>query len=212
MSESYEPWTLRYVKIRGFAHLLNAVGRISVVYCACALFLPSWLRLPRLLELYLLAETIFYAASKLYRHFYIQREALHPAPPSAEQRRQLFDHCLETTTDYDAYISKWFLGARVTDLKREDIKIFLRWAFFSLAEVDPEYEDEVEVYTEEFEARTGIEFKPGYSGAKSLRLTVEPVYALHRSLLWYQVSICLNLIADSSDPWPKYISIYHGQC
>lgn len=39
-------------------------------------------------------------------------------------------------------------------------------------------------YLEQIEIRSGILFEPGRSPVQSLRLTVDKVHALHRSLTW----------------------------
>ena len=52
---------------------------------------------------------------------------------------------------------------------------------------DPNYEDELEGYVEKFEMGTGLKFEPGRANVKCLRLTLDKVDALHRSLIWYMV-------------------------
>ena len=51
-----------------------------------------------------------------------------------------------------------------------------------------EDEDEVEEYTLEIESMLRKDFRPGKGTVKPLKLTIDPVDMLHRSLLWYFVS------------------------
>lgn len=184
----YEAWSLRYIKIRGWAAVLNSIHIICLTYClSIVLFPPSW-RLPSALEYWALTETAFYLVARAYRSFYIQRPASHPVLPTAPQRRELFAKSLDTTEDHAYYVSKWLLGAPLTEIKRENVREFLRWAFFNLAEDDHAYDAEVDEYLNAIEDRSGLRFEEGRSEVKSLRLTVEKVHALPRSLTWYFVS------------------------
>ena len=51
-----------------------------------------------------------------------------------------------------------------------------------------EDEDEIEEYTLEIESMLRKDFRPGKGTVKPLKLTIDPVDMLHRSLLWYFVS------------------------
>lgn len=177
-----EPLSLRYIKIRGWAAVLNSIHIICLTYCLSIVLLPSQRRLPSALEYWALAKTAFYPVGRAYRTFYIQRPASHPVLPRAEQRHELFTKSLDTTENHEYYIPKWFLGAPLTEIKRENMREFLQWAFFTLSEDDHTYDAEVEAYLNEFESRTGLHFEDGRTDVKSLRLTMEKVYALHRSL------------------------------
>jgi len=102
-------------------------------------------------------------------------------------RNELFDLCLNSTQDHKQYISKWFLNERLSAIKRDNVKEFFRWAFLNTDVVDPNYDDELEIYVQKLEERIGTEFLQGRGDVKSLRLTLEKVGALHRSLVWYMV-------------------------
>ena len=74
-------------------------------------------------------------------------------------------------------------------IKRENVEEWLRWAFLNTGKADPAHVDEVEGYVKSLEASTGTIFGPGRAlNVKSLRLTLDRVNALHRSLVWYVVS------------------------
>lgn len=176
--------TFEYVWVVTWASILHSISPISVLYCVLA---ACFSQLPRY-PLYLaIPETVFYVLTRIYRKHHIQRPAAHPPLTSKEERNDLFDRCLDTTPDIEQYVSKWFLDAPLSEIRRENIKEFFRWAFLNTDAADPDYDDEVELYVEKMEGRMGMKFQPGKSDVKSLRLTLDKVNALHRSLIWYMV-------------------------
>jgi hypothetical protein len=128
----------------------------------------------------------------LYRTYYLQRPAVHPPLPPIEQRRELAERCFRNIPDYEKYISKWFLGVPLDDIKRENVKYFFRWAFLSTATAGSAQENEIEEYVQKLEEAIGRKFQPGRSDAKCLRLTIDNATILHRSLVWYLVSKALT--------------------
>ena len=96
--------------------------------------------------------------------------------------------------DPEKYLSQWFLGAKEEHIKRENVKEFVRWAFLNTGKAENEYEDEVEGYVNAMEKLLGRDIPPGKGSAKSLRLTVDKVDCLHRSLLWYLVRYSLVIL------------------
>lgn len=67
-------------------------------------------------------------------------------------------------------------------------KEFFRWAFLNKAEISPEDEEELEDYADQTEALLGRKLEPGRGNATSLRVTIDAVKTLYRSLFWYLVS------------------------
>lgn len=176
--------TFEYVWVVSWASILHSISPVCVLYCILAACLSKLPRYPLYLAI---PETIFYVLTHFYRKHHIQRPAAHPPLASREERDDLFDRCLDTTPDVEQYISKWFLDAPLSDIRRENVKEFFRWAFLNADAADPDYDDEVESYVKKLEGRIGREFRPGRSDVKSLRLTLDKVNALHRSLIWYMV-------------------------
>ena len=176
--------TAEYIWVVSWAYILNSIHPISVLYCILAICSS---RLPRFPLYWAVPETIFYIVTRFYRKHHIQRPAIHPPLTSREERNKLFHRCLDTTPNIDQYISKWFLDAPLSAIRKENIKEFFRWAFLSTDVADSGYDDEVESYVKKLEERIGMEFQPGRSDVKSLRLTLDKVDALHRSLTWYMV-------------------------
>jgi hypothetical protein len=152
---------------------------------------------PSLIEYWAIAEALFYVAFYLYRTYYLQLPALHPPVPSLEQRQELVSRCLHNIPDHERYISKWFLGAPLNDIKRENVKDFFRWAFLNSAIEDPANDAELEGYVEKVEQTIGTEFPPGRSNVKCLRLSIDNANILHRSLIWYFVR-CRNPCSPQS--------------
>ena len=96
--------------------------------------------------------------------------------------------------DPEKYLSQWFLGAPEEQIKRENVKEFIRWAFLNTEQTKSEDEVEVEGYVKAMEKLLGRDIPSGKGSAKSLRLTVDKVDCLHRSLLWYLVCYSLAIL------------------
>lgn len=191
-----------YIFIRGCVLFLHNIAPASLLYCVLLLYpLPTPLsnyRLPPYVETWLVAEAAFFTIFFLPYKYHLQRPAVHPQLPSREERAKLFKRCNNTVEDPEKYLSQWFLGAEEGHIKRENVKEFVRWAFLNAgqAENEDEDEDEVEGYVNAMEKLLGREIPSGKGSAKSLRLTVDKVDCLHRSLLWYLVRH--SLVTESS--------------
>lgn len=115
-----------------------------------------------------------------------------------EQRAALFARCASTVPDGERYVRGWFLGARIEDIGREDMRDFLLWAFFERdhgADLTGDERDELEGYVAATERMLGRQFAPGRGTAKSLRLTVDPVKTAYRSVVWYGIIALLDVLA-----------------
>lgn len=74
-------------------------------------------------------------------------------------------------------------------MKKDNIIHWTLWALFFAETMQPEWEEEINGYVAEIEDILGRKLEAGYSEeAKSLRLTFDPVVALHRPIVWYIVS------------------------
>jgi hypothetical protein len=176
-----------YVFIKTSIITLHLIAPICVTYCILTICVPSALHPSKCFRHWAFAEALFYFSTYLYQNYHLQRPALHPPPLSKEGRHRLFDLCQDTILDHRRYVSMWFLNVPPAAIKRENIKDWFRWAFLNTAMDDPTYDDEVEGYVKKLERRTGMYFGPGRASVKCLRLTVDKVNALHRSLIWYLV-------------------------
>lgn len=133
------------------------------------------------------AEALFCTCFFLPYRWYLQRPASKRPPLSQTERRYLFDRVKTEMTEPERYIRGWFKGADIGDIGRGDVKEWLAWAFFDREWEDGQDEDEIEEYTLEIESILCKSLRQGKGLAKPLRLTIDPVSMLHRSLLWYLV-------------------------
>ncbi|RTE77577.1 hypothetical protein BHE90_007948 [Fusarium euwallaceae] len=177
-----------YIFIRTCIFLLHLVAPLSVVYSLASLLVRLPFQLPRELRAWLALEALFYLAVYLPLKEYLQRAAKHPVPPCRADRRKLFLQCHNNVPDPAQYLRKWFRGAPASEIKRDNVKDFFQWAFLNTGEHDPAYDEELEEYTQEMERLLGRKLELGRGNAKCLRLTLDKVEMLHRSLTWYLVS------------------------
>jgi len=181
---------LEYAFIRVCIFFLHFIAPFSLLYCAAALLcLPQKSRLPTPIELWLAAEALFWTCFFLPHRRYLQHAATHPPRRSKEERRKLVNRVNADVVDPERYIRGWFRGASIEDIGRDDVKRYIAWAFLDRDWVQGEDEEEIEKYTLEIESMLGKGFRPGKRLAKALRLTLDPVDMLYRSLFWYLVML-----------------------
>ena len=88
---------LDYLFIRACIVLLQCIAPLSAVYCVATLVLRSSVyRIPWPLEIWAVAETLFYLLVYLPNSFLLQRAAVHPPGTTRQDRRQLFEKCHRT--------------------------------------------------------------------------------------------------------------------
>ncbi|KAK2596840.1 hypothetical protein N8I77_012730 [Diaporthe amygdali] len=136
---------------------------------------PFWLLLP--------VEGLYYFF--ILRPF--ERRLSHSArhPPYDVDRKALFQRCLDNVPDPERYLSLWALGAHPDDIKRDNVRDFLLWAFFDRDSLTPEIEDELEEYISRTEELLGRPLAPGRGRATPMRLTFDHVHTRYRSVAWY---------------------------
>lgn len=177
-----------YLFIRLCIVFLHYIAPLSALYCVVILLIqPSSYRIPVFLEVWAFAETLFFFLLYLPRYYVLQHKATHPPSLSREDRRELFRKCHESLQDPERYLSKWFRGAPSSEIRRENVKEFFCWAFLNKSAFGILDDEELEEYTTEMEKILGRNLLPGRGNATPLRLTLDRVKMLHRSLLWYLV-------------------------
>lgn len=123
---------LEYLFIRACIVFLHFIAPLSALYCVAILVSrPSKHRVPLVLEIWAVAETLFYLLVYLPRYYVLQRTAMHPASTSREKRRQLFQMCQHTVDNAELYLTKWFKNAPLSEIKRDNLKDFYSWAFLN---------------------------------------------------------------------------------
>lgn len=173
-----------------------------LTYLPCIIpFLPPpfWLLLP--------VEAFYYFL--VLRPF--QRRLSHLArhPPHDADRQALFQRCLDNVPDPERYLSLWALGAHPDDIKRDNVRDFLLWAFFDRDSVVPEIEGELEGYVDKTEELLGRPLAPGRGRAVPMRLTFDHVPTRYRSVVWYMTvglvdsATHCHLLWHGFDFWPS---------
>lgn len=179
---------LDYIFIRACILFLHFIAPLSALYCVVVLIArPARYRIPRPLEVWAVAETLFFVFIYLPRFYILQHAAQHPPTRSREERRELFELCHESIEDPERYLAKWFTGAPKSEIRRENVKEFFCWAFLDKHACGLLEDEELEEYAGKMEKLLGRKLPPGRGKAVPLRLTMDKVKMLHRSILWYLV-------------------------
>jgi hypothetical protein len=183
--------TPEYVFIRACIAGLRVITPLSILYClycACLPVIPSKSRLPLWIGVWPFVETVFFLLFYLPRRWILQRPAMYPQTFPQPMRKALFNQCVEHIPNPEHYLTKWFEDAPLSEIKRENLKEFYRWAFLNTGVANPTDELELEEYVQKFEEYTGHKLEPGYGKARAIRLTLDKVDMVHRPLVWYLVS------------------------
>ena len=186
--------TYDYVFIRACIVGLHTIAPLSILYCLVLIlyygFRPAIChRIPLPLEIWAIAEAAFYVLVHVWYRKQLQSEAIHPPARSRQERKELVERCNANVPDPEEYLQKWFLGARAEDIKRDNVKEFMLWAFFNRGGPPGEDDEELEEYVAVTENLLGREIEGGRGSAQCLRLTLDQVNMLHRSIIWYFVRL-----------------------
>jgi pimeloyl-ACP methyl ester carboxylesterase len=117
----------------------------------------------------------------------LKQTAEHPPLLPHAERRALLIRCLDNVPDLASYLRTWFLGADKSEIRKDNVREFISWAFFDRHqgnETAAELE-ELDEYVVEIENRLGYQLQPGRGKAKSLRLTLDEIEVRYRSVVWY---------------------------
>jgi hypothetical protein len=183
---------------------LRAVTPLSVFYVSFSVAEHPTSAGGKFLLTWSIIETLFWVLVFIPRKRALQTSAKHPPLLNKEERKQLFWKCWDNIPNPEYYVSKWFLGARPGDVRRENVKEFFEWALLNRgtenedelvrrAQEDPEAkieeEEELNSYVDGTQTLLGRTIAPGRGSAKSLRLTIDEVNMLHRPVVWYLVRL-----------------------
>lgn len=192
---------------RLFAWTFQAVVPFSTLYWLVWVWIirrPDQYRLPRAVELWLLAEIFFYSLVFLPMSYDIHRPGLSPSSLTRKQRRELVRKCFDTINDPVRYISLWHCGAPVEKIGRENVKEWMCWGFFDKTSWNSNEDNELEEHLTCFEKLLpeGKKFRTGrVPETQSLRLTLDPVNVKHKPLALYCFGIGLTDIYTSFIMW-----------
>lgn len=179
-----------YLHIKWWIFFLSAITPLSACYCIIlisyyAIGTSFISRLPWPIEIWTVAETLFYVFVHIPYKIRLQQEANHPPAPSPKERRLLFDRCNATINDPEDYLRKWFLGAPLVEIRKDNLKEFFLWAFFNRGGDPGDDDEELEEYVKGMEKLLEKPLENGRGNAVCLRLTLDEVKILRRSILWY---------------------------
>jgi hypothetical protein len=183
-----------YIFIRACIVFLHGIAPTSVLITIWLLlhqFLPQSIpcyRIPFPIKVWLVAEAVFFTAVFLPLRYHLQRSAIYHEPMSQEQREMLFRYCNSCVANPESYLCRWLMATKSDHIKREDVKDFIRWAFFHPRLEQEQHDPEVEAYTRHMEKLLGRELPSGKGNVKGLGQLLNEIDALHRSLLWYTVT------------------------
>lgn len=176
-----------YVFIRTSIFALRSVTPLCVCYIGAFAIRPFGFPGSHLLLGYAALETGFYLLVYLPRKYYLQAAAKHPELLPVDQRQILFERCSQWILDPEYYLRKWFLNSPPSEIKRENVKDFFRWAMLNTGDYGNVDEHELDEYCNGLEKLLGRQIPPGRGKAKPLRTTVDNFHPQHRPLIWYMV-------------------------
>jgi pimeloyl-ACP methyl ester carboxylesterase len=166
-----------------------------------------------LLSILLLVEALFVVAIYVPFRVRLSNEAIHPEALSPAERNALFDKCIANVPDPERYLRVWFLGADLAEIRRDNVREFLLWAFFDLDAshclLDDEVEQELAGYVERVERLINRGLQPGRGSAKCLRLTFDAIDTRYRSVLWYGIVALVDFITHCHLIWHGFQ--YHAE-
>lgn len=193
-----------YIFIRLCIFALRLVTPLSIFYVSFSLAEHPTSAFGRFLLTWSIIEALFWVAVYIPRKRALQASALHPPPLDRGDRKALFWRCWDLIPHPEYYLSRWFLGARAGEVRRDNVREFFEWALLNRgaesedelvrrAQEDPEVkieeEEELKEYVDGVETMLGRKLLPGRGPAKSLRLTIDEVKMRHRPVVWYLVSL-----------------------
>lgn len=197
----------KYIFIRACIFGLRAVTPLSIFYCSFSIAEPPHNAFRRFLLTWSITETAFWLCAYIPRKRALQAPAQHPPALNKEERKEIFWRCWDKVPHPEYYLSRWFLGAKPGDIKRDNVREFFEWAFMSRAdekeearakrrqehpEEVAEEDEELNTYVDGIETLLGRKLEPGRGKAKSLRLTVDAVNMSHRPVIWYVIVMLVD--------------------
>ncbi|KAH8655940.1 hypothetical protein BGZ61DRAFT_372798 [Ilyonectria robusta] len=213
---SFPEWIFIRLSILFFQYTplvyVAAIIALPILYGSAALSQPvAWV-----LYTALLAEALFFGL--VYRPYLVRlkQNACHPSPLSSTERMALFKRCMINIQVVETYLQGWFLGAHPDDIRRDNVREFLLWAFFEQGYETTGMDDdnseatgqELAEFISMIEEKLGRPLKEGYGSAQSLRLTLDTVESSYRSLLWYMIIFCVDQFTHLAFLWHGF-EYYH---
>ncbi|KAJ4371928.1 hypothetical protein N0V86_008482 [Didymella sp. IMI 355093] len=199
----------QYVFIRLCIFALRLITPLSIFYVSFSLAEHPTSAGGRFLLTWSIIEALFWVLVYIPRKRALQASAQHPPLLDKEDRKALFWKCWDKIPHPEYYVSRWFLGARPGEVRRDNVKEFFEWALMNRgaesedelvrrAQEDPEAkieeEEELKEYVDGIETMLGRPVLPGRGPAKSLRLTIDEVNMRHRPVVWYLIVMLVDTL------------------
>ncbi|KAI0771077.1 Alpha/Beta hydrolase protein [Trametes elegans] len=184
-----------YVFIRLSILGLRLIAPLSIVYTCFSWYYGHFLCSPWL-GWYAVAEAAFYLLVFLPRSRLLQKDAIHPPLPSRAEREALFAKCFARVRDSEM-ASGWFFCARPDGIKRDNMVEWLLWALFGSHRegLQEEWAEELQGYLQKMDSLLGREMEEGWDNTvRCMKITLDPVHAIHRPLLWYFIVAVVDII------------------
>ncbi|KAG8752561.1 hypothetical protein FRC12_011891 [Ceratobasidium sp. 428] len=119
---------------------------------------------------------------------------------SRSERHELLLRCRDNLADPEHFLSGWQLDSTSNDkiIRRENVKDWLLWGFFSAGQEalsEPDVTEEIEEYVDILEESLGRTIPPGRNeNIKSIRLTLDNVVIHHRPFVWYMIVMIVDIL------------------
>ncbi|KAH6645389.1 hypothetical protein BKA67DRAFT_541616 [Truncatella angustata] len=171
----------------------------------------SW-RISQLLFAYSVVDVLYAIFIWIPYNKRLRNEARHPPAVSSDERKALFDKCItEHVSDFDRYVRLWFLGADEAEIRRDNVRNFILWAFFDTGPEDASAQalEQASGFVDIFEQQLGRKLEPGEGSATGLRLTIDAIETRYRSFIWYVIVGLVDFVAHCYLAWEGFQ--YHAQ-
>ncbi|KAG0149050.1 hypothetical protein CROQUDRAFT_40478 [Cronartium quercuum f. sp. fusiforme G11] len=123
-----------------------------------------------------------------------------PTSPSALISNQILPFDSPAAIDYRSHLVVWFGKCKYDEIKRENFREWMAWAFFNAHDIkvlDEFHLNLMDDFVEIFERRTGCQFPIGYNPKlkdRLMRLTLDPVKVTLRPFGFYSITNSLSWI------------------
>jgi len=139
-----------YLFIQARILFLHNIAPISIMYSVQPIIsqflcLPTCLcHIPFPIQVWLIAEAVFCATVFIPLKHTLRNSAIHHRSLSAGDREKLFRKCNENVPDFEKYLSRWLMVSEAEHIKRDDVKDFIRWAFFDPRQIQERHQQQEE--------------------------------------------------------------------
>jgi pimeloyl-ACP methyl ester carboxylesterase len=201
-----------FVFIRGVIFALRAVTPVCIFNASFSIAEPPRTGFRRFLLAWSIIETLFWVGVFIPRKRALQAAAQHPPTLNKEERKELFWKCWDKIPHPEYFLSRWFLSAQPSEVRRDNVREFYEWALMNRGaetqddkarrmqeqpEECREEEEELDSYVDAIETLLGRKLEPGLGSAKSMRLTVDSVNMSHRPVLWYMTVMLVDTFTSA---------------